>query len=198
MSSGHPGFLAIVEEIKALHLKKSADYGLGTDALANCRASADFGVPGWVGTMIRAHDKVIRIKAFLANGRLENESLEDSLLDLANYAIIALALRREEQAAEQERYYARVFGTPQPQREERPDDQFEGILSGMVNGPPPEFLGPTGFPMRGETLEKAKRVHAATQPVAHLPASDVVVTDKGAAYYAPDDDGYHRREAAKC
>lgn len=94
--AGHPEFLRIIDEMRALHCRKAADYGRGADPLANCRGSADFGVPAWVGTMIRAMDKVHRIKSFVQNGTLKNESVEDSLQDLAAYAIIALVLYREE------------------------------------------------------------------------------------------------------
>jgi hypothetical protein len=81
--------------MREVHLKKAHDYGIGKDPLANCRGSERFGVPGWVGTMIRAMDKVTRIQAFIEKGELKNESVDDSLIDLANYALIALVLLRE-------------------------------------------------------------------------------------------------------
>lgn len=95
MEGGHPEYLKLLDEMRALHVKKAADYGRGEDPLANCRASADFGVPAWVGVVMRANDKMHRIKSFLQNGKLENESVEDSLKDLAAYALIALVLFRE-------------------------------------------------------------------------------------------------------
>lgn len=97
--AGHAGYLKLLDEMRELHCRKSADYGRGSDPFANCRASADFGMPAWVGVMVRAGDKMHRIKSFIANGNLANESVEDSLMDLAAYALIALTLRREEQAA---------------------------------------------------------------------------------------------------
>lgn len=93
--SGHEGFLAILDELRALHLKKCADYGTGEDPFANIRASARLGIEPWKGALLRAADKDARIEAFVANGSLKNESLEDSLLDRTAYTIIALALRRE-------------------------------------------------------------------------------------------------------
>lgn len=96
---GHPGYLALLDEMKELHVRKAADYGRGADPFANVRASARFGIPGWVGVMVRANDKMERIQSFIANGSLKNESVEDSLKDLAAYALIALALRREAEAA---------------------------------------------------------------------------------------------------
>lgn len=95
MTNGHPEYLKILDEMRELHVRKAADYGRGEDPLANVRAGSDFGVPAWVGVMIRANDKMHRIKSFLKNGNLKNESVEDSLKDLAAYALIALVLYRE-------------------------------------------------------------------------------------------------------
>jgi hypothetical protein len=93
--SGSPEYFKLLDEMKELHAKKSADYGRGVDPFANVRASTEFGVPAWVGVMIRANDKMHRIKSFIQNGDLANESVEDSLKDLAAYALIALVLKRE-------------------------------------------------------------------------------------------------------
>jgi hypothetical protein len=95
--SGSKPFIELLEEIKQLHLKKSADYGAGEDPFANCRASEEIDIPGWLGTWIRARDKVHRIDQFAKRGELANESVEDSLMDLASYALIALVLFRESQ-----------------------------------------------------------------------------------------------------
>lgn len=46
--------------------------------------------------MIRANDKMTRVKNMAKKGYLANESVEDSLLDIAVYAIIALILYREQ------------------------------------------------------------------------------------------------------
>jgi hypothetical protein len=91
-------FLQIVDEIVAMHNKKQQDYGRTGDPFANVRASSDFGVPAWVGCMIRANDKMKRIQKAASGDTLVNESLEDSLLDLAVYSIIGLVLLREDNA----------------------------------------------------------------------------------------------------
>ena len=49
--------------------------------------------------MVRLSDKVTRLAAYNATGRLENESLEDNLFDLASYALLALLLHREDRDA---------------------------------------------------------------------------------------------------
>jgi hypothetical protein len=85
--SGDPRFLALLDEMAKVHRKKSADYGLGDSPLANLRASAEFGVPPWKATIIRLNDKVTRLKAFCQNGTLHNEGVEDSLVDISNYAL---------------------------------------------------------------------------------------------------------------
>jgi len=98
--TGHPGYLALLDEMAALHRRKAADYGRGADPFANVRSSAEFGLPAWIGVMIRANDKMHRIKSLAVNGALKNESVEDSLMDLAAYALIALVLYREQGRAE--------------------------------------------------------------------------------------------------
>lgn len=99
VSARHPNsarFHEILKELGDLHDKKQADYGRGDDPFANVRASSDWGVSGWVGAMIRANDKLRRLQSLIANGKLANESAEDSLRDLAVYSIIALVLFEQE------------------------------------------------------------------------------------------------------
>ena len=91
-----PRFDAVLARIKKLHDAKSQDYGAINDPLANVRASEDFGVPAWVGALVRQNDKLTRIKSFLNRGELVFEKVEDSLLDSAVYAIIACVLYEEE------------------------------------------------------------------------------------------------------
>jgi hypothetical protein len=72
-------FSEVLAEMQAMHDKKSQDYGVQADPFANVRASEDFGIPGWLGTIVRLNDKITRIKSFAKNGSLANESLRDSL-----------------------------------------------------------------------------------------------------------------------
>lgn len=88
-------FHDILAQMGALHDKKQKDYGVIGDPFKNVRNSEDFGVAPWVGCMIRANDKMKRIQSFAQKGELANESLEDSLLDLAVYSVIALVLLEE-------------------------------------------------------------------------------------------------------
>lgn len=101
-SDVHPtsqAFFDLCDSLKEMHRRKSRDYGCptGTDPLANIRNGAKFvGIPSWKGAMVRLSDKVTRLASYNATGRLENESLEDNLFDLASYSLLALLLHREE------------------------------------------------------------------------------------------------------
>lgn len=88
-------FESVLAEIQAMHDRKSKDYGYTDDPYSNVRASSDFGIPSWVGTLVRANDKMRRLQKAAQGHDLANESIEDSLLDLATYAVIALVLYRE-------------------------------------------------------------------------------------------------------
>ncbi len=93
---GSREFLAVLEELKALHLAKTLDYGVDEDALANIRSSADVvNMPAWAGCILRMSDKMHRLKAFFRRGRTEFDGVEDTLKDLACYSAIALVLYRE-------------------------------------------------------------------------------------------------------
>lgn len=104
-SDVHPvsqAFFDLCDSLKEMHRRKSRDYGCpsGEDPLANIRNGARFvGIPSWKGAMVRLSDKVTRLAAYNATGRLENESLEDNLFDLASYSLLALLLHREERNA---------------------------------------------------------------------------------------------------
>lgn len=93
---GDPRFRALLSEILALHIKKGADYGSGADWFANCRGSEALGIDAWKGVLIRMGDKMIRLHNAAKGVELQNESVQDSMMDLANYSLIALVLFNEE------------------------------------------------------------------------------------------------------
>ena len=93
---GDATFLGLLDEMKELHLRKSADYGSDADPFANLRGAGDIGILPSVGCWLRAKDKVWRIDQHFRKQTLVNESVEDSLQDLAAYCLIAIVLLREE------------------------------------------------------------------------------------------------------
>jgi hypothetical protein len=92
-------------EMGKLHDKKQADYGrpaTSTDAgdpFANVRAAENFGLAPWVGAAIRIGDKQRRLEAAGRGQNLENESIEDTFMDMAVYCIIGLILFQQEKEA---------------------------------------------------------------------------------------------------
>lgn len=81
---------AICDELKELYQRKNADYG---DSFANAREH----IPGY--TQGKLYDKLNRFLNLSRNGEQTaqvDESLDDTLMDLANYAIMELAERRLE------------------------------------------------------------------------------------------------------
>lgn len=86
--------------------RKNKDYAGDRDALINFRRHGVFGV------MVRLHDKICRVET-LADGRtaaVKNESIRDTLDDIANYANLALCLLEEESSltAEQEKIISQL------------------------------------------------------------------------------------------
>lgn len=92
------GFLDLLDEIKALHTSKSADYGSEADPLANIRQGAEFvDIEPWRACMVRIADKVQRLRTYCRTGRLVHEGVRDTLLDLASYSLLAITLYEETQ-----------------------------------------------------------------------------------------------------
>jgi hypothetical protein len=95
VASPSASFYGLLEELGNLHALKNQDYGREHDPYANVRGSQEWGVQPWVGAMVRANDKMKRLQKAAQGGTLANEGVEDSLLDLAVYAMIGLILYRE-------------------------------------------------------------------------------------------------------
>ena len=96
----HPSskaFYDLCDSLKEMHRRKSSDYGSETDPLANIRNGAEFvGIPAWKGAMVRLSDKVTRLATHNRTGSLQYEGVEDTLMDLASYALLALLLYRDD------------------------------------------------------------------------------------------------------
>lgn len=99
--AGSPRYLALLDEMKSLHIRKNAGYaGIGNpDPWANFRMSESFGVDALRGTLVRLSDKYIRVTNLLRNPDNDQvgESLRDTLMDLSAYALIAICLLEEGQ-----------------------------------------------------------------------------------------------------
>jgi len=91
-------FETILQRMAVIHKAKNADYGSSYNL-----APALLGIPAHVGLLVRMCDKLARA-CRLAQGQaaqVEDEALTDTLLDLANYAVLAiLTLQEKEQTHE--------------------------------------------------------------------------------------------------
>ena len=90
-------FYEILETIKNLHDAKKHDYG-NTDIFANFRLSELAGIPAWQGSVVRMGDKYARISNFIKKGdfKFKEESIKDTLMDMAIYSLITIILYEEE------------------------------------------------------------------------------------------------------
>lgn len=100
----NPTHTALLDEIKALHSRKAADYARGSDPYSNFRyagaVSAPFTDPvdRVFATLIGV--KLARIAELRTPGRaVRNEPLDDSFVDLTNYAAIWASYQRDEAAS---------------------------------------------------------------------------------------------------
>ena len=75
---------SVITELRALMISKQKDYGPG-----NIMSFGEYGV------LVRVNDKVERLKNLHKSGREpNNESIDDTWKDIANYGIISLMVRR--------------------------------------------------------------------------------------------------------
>lgn len=98
--SGDARYLKLLDEMRELHIKKNAGYsGDSTDRWANFRMAEGFGVSAFLGCLIRLSDKFIRVQNLVKNPKNEmvGESVKDTLMDLASYALIAYCIYCEEE-----------------------------------------------------------------------------------------------------
>ena len=89
-------WLEVLEELRALHLKKTNDYGSKASAFANVEASFLCGVEPWRRALCDASDCIVRMQQYAVGSK--NVDTDNALIDLANWAIICLVQLRREQA----------------------------------------------------------------------------------------------------
>ena len=87
-------FNQLLDEIKTLHQRKGHDYGSSIDDLSNFRWSESMDIPAWKGCLIRISDKFARLLQFAKSGELKvkDETIIDTLRDLAVYSLLCIEL----------------------------------------------------------------------------------------------------------
>lgn len=96
ISNGKSELEAVLQDMHDLLISKAADYTDGADQFSNFLKTGNMTGLGPEGSFkVLIATKVVRIMELTGSGRdPRNESVEDTLLDLANYAVLWLAWRR--------------------------------------------------------------------------------------------------------
>lgn len=87
----------LVEKMRDIANRKNSNYATSDDPLSNFRECEKFGVRGSLGIWVRISDKYSRI-CQLIKGKpdLVQESIEDTLIDMANYCLLLICYLRQE------------------------------------------------------------------------------------------------------
>lgn len=86
----NPAFHALLRDMADLHDRKNHDYAEEADPLSNFRRAERLGIDPFAGVLVRMSDKWSRIEQLQQGKTPQNESLRDSLQDLAAYALLAI------------------------------------------------------------------------------------------------------------
>lgn len=77
---------SVLRDLKTVLISKRRDYG-----------SRNLTAFGELGIMVRTYDKIERLRNLTLSGKEpENEAIDDTWVDIANYGILALILRRDQ------------------------------------------------------------------------------------------------------
>lgn len=89
----------VLEKMKEIYDAKRQEY-LPEEELGNFRESIKIGIPPWKGAFVRLQDKYLKACNLILGKEPDsgNKELVDTLLDLANYAVITLCLLSEKWA----------------------------------------------------------------------------------------------------
>lgn len=94
-ATGHPGYIALLDELRAIHKTKSGGYGTTADPFGNFTAVASLsGEPRYLYPVLRAIEKLTRFMSLHAQGRVDE--LEEELLDVSSLGLCAAAMLRDD------------------------------------------------------------------------------------------------------
>ena len=127
-------FYKLLNEMKEVHDTKRHDYASKEDVFRNFRTSEMGDIPAWKGVAIRIGDKFSRLMSFVKQEELKikDESIKDTLIDLANYSLICAILYEEKKDKEHnpfarnEAYIEHRKEFPHPHNDPYKDTLMEG------------------------------------------------------------------------
>ena len=89
--------LSILDNMQSVYEAKDNDYSATGLPMGNLRKCEDAGIDAWRGCLVRIGDKMSRLENFLKEKEylVISEKAEDTVIDLANYAILMACLIEE-------------------------------------------------------------------------------------------------------
>ena len=92
-----PIALDILDNMQKVYEAKDSDYSATGLPMGNLRKCEDAGIDAWRGCLVRIGDKMSRLENFLKEKEylVLSEKAEDTVIDLANYAILMSCLIEE-------------------------------------------------------------------------------------------------------
>ena len=96
LQSHQEHFKNLLDKLEELHNRKGHDYS-GDDRLSNFHLSEQMGIQAWKGCLVRMSDKFARLCQFAKTEELKvkDESVIDTLQDLAVYSLLCIMLFEE-------------------------------------------------------------------------------------------------------
>jgi hypothetical protein len=96
-SSNNDTALSILDNMQSVYEAKDNDYSATGRPMGNLRKCEDAGIDAWRGCLVRIGDKMSRLENFLKEKEylVISEKAEDTVIDLANYAILMSCLIEE-------------------------------------------------------------------------------------------------------
>jgi len=99
--------LDILDNMQSVYKAKDNDYSATGLPMGNLRKCEEAGMDAWRGCLVRIGDKMSRLENFLKEKEylVISEKAEDTVVDLANYAILMSCLLEELKSVNLSRYY---------------------------------------------------------------------------------------------
>ena len=99
--------LSILDNMQTVYEAKDNDYSATGLPMGNLRKCEEAGIDAWRGCLVRIGDKMSRLENFLKEKEylVISEKAEDTVIDLANYAILMSCLLEELKSVNLSRYY---------------------------------------------------------------------------------------------
>lgn len=87
-------YKSLTAKMLAIYEAKDTDYSENDLPMGNFRESFNLGIPSWKGILLRIGDKKRRIGSFVKRAAylVNDEGVDDTLVDLANYSLLGLVL----------------------------------------------------------------------------------------------------------